>query len=64
MEDAVRSEAVRVVELQAENEALKAAMRNFKRLAQANARKLRAISPNPADARGTLMAKKAIEAGS
>lgn len=42
--EAIRSEAMKVVELQAENEALKTALRNFKSLAQANARKLRALA--------------------
>lgn len=44
VEDALRSEATRVVELQAENEALKAGMRNFKLRAQSNAKKLRALN--------------------
>lgn len=44
MEDAFRSEAARVLELQLENEALKAGMRNFKKRAQDNAQKLRALT--------------------
>ena len=44
VEEALTAEATRAVELQAENEALKAGMRNFKQRAQYNAQKLKALS--------------------
>ena len=45
IEDGYRSEATKLVELQTENDALKAAMRHFKVQAQRNAAKLRSLSP-------------------
>lgn len=46
IEEGLRGEATKVVELQAENDALKAAMRLFKMQAQKNMKKLGNLSPH------------------